>query len=235
MTESAEVQQVASEIITCRRIPFSAPQLVHVLVESKSLLATMTFDRLYAWVAKYVSDGCKLRLPRRIPFQVPSYSPALMSRVRTAALKHVNTLPFPTPVLRWFSTAMSILPTKTERIASVVRGYRNVAFNRNTKCVAKKLVPARTATVGDRPVLQLFTCGPQKARELLQAAMQPAKCTCNALMYLRLTWKCDVGAQLGLKELIWGKVVFFKGVNVKGCGFRGWVGVLECPQRNTNP
>ena len=24
------------------------------------------------------------------------------------------------------------------------------------------------------------------------------------LMYLRLTWKCEVGAQLGLKRLIWG-------------------------------
>ena len=23
-------------------------------------------------------------------------------------------------------------------------------------------------------------------------------------MYLRLTWKCEVGAQLGLKRLIWG-------------------------------
>ena len=24
------------------------------------------------------------------------------------------------------------------------------------------------------------------------------------VMYLRLTWKCEVGAQLGLKRLIWG-------------------------------
>ena len=23
-------------------------------------------------------------------------------------------------------------------------------------------------------------------------------------LYLRLTWKCEVGAQLGLKRLIWG-------------------------------
>ena len=104
-----------------------------------------------------------------------------MSRVRTAALKHVNTLPFPTPILRWFSTALSILPKKPERIASVVSRYRNVAFNRDTKSVAKKLVPARTATVGDRPVLHLITCGSQKSRELLKTAMQPAKCTCNAL------------------------------------------------------
>ena len=26
----------------------------------------------------------------------------------------------------------------------------------------------------------------------------------HATMYLRLTWKCEVGAQLGLKRLIWG-------------------------------
>ena len=54
-------------------------------------------------------------------------------------------------------------------------------------------------------------------------------------LYLRLTWKCEVGAQLGLKWLIWGYVVCFKGFDVKSCGFRGWVGVLECPQRDTNP
>ena len=64
MPETAEIQQVASEIITCRRIPFSAPQLGHILVESKLLLATKTFDRLYARVAKYLSDSCKLRLPK---------------------------------------------------------------------------------------------------------------------------------------------------------------------------
>ena len=94
MPETTELQQVASEIITCRRIPFSAPQLVHIFVESKPLLATKTFDRLYARIVKYLSDSCKLRLPRRIPFQVPGYSPALMSRVCTAALKYVTTLPF---------------------------------------------------------------------------------------------------------------------------------------------
>ena len=27
---------------------------------------------------------------------------------------------------------------------------------------------------------------------------------CTASMYLRLTWKCEFGAQLGLKRLIWG-------------------------------
>ena len=113
--------------------------------------------------------------------QVPGYSPALMSGVRTAALMHVNTLPFPSPVLRCFSAALSILPKKTERIASVVRGYRNVAFYRYRKSIAKKQVPARTATVSDGPVLPLFTCGSQKSRELLKAAMRPAKCTCNAL------------------------------------------------------
>ena len=26
----------------------------------------------------------------------------------------------------------------------------------------------------------------------------------NVHLYLRLTWKCEVGAQLGLKRLIWG-------------------------------
>ena len=40
MPETTDLQQVASAIITCRRIPFSAPQLVHILVESKPLLAT---------------------------------------------------------------------------------------------------------------------------------------------------------------------------------------------------
>ena len=54
-------------------------------------------------------------------------------------------------------------------------------------------------------------------------------------VYPRLTWKCEVGAQWGLKRLIWGEVVFFKGFNVKSCGFRGWGEVLECPQRDTNP
>ena len=54
-------------------------------------------------------------------------------------------------------------------------------------------------------------------------------------LYLQLTWKCEVGAQLGLKRLIWGEVVFFKGFNVKSCGFRGCVGVLECSHRDTNP
>ena len=157
MPETAEIQQVASEIITCRRIPFSTPQLVHLLVESEPLLATKTFDGLYARVARYLSDSCKLRLLRGIPFQVPGYSPALMSRVRTAALKDVNTLPFPTPLLRWFSTALSFLPKKTERIASVIRGYQNAALNRDVKGLPKKLVPARLATVGDRPVLHLFT------------------------------------------------------------------------------
>ena len=174
------VMHTAFEIITCSCIAFSAPQLVHILVESKPLLATKTFDRLYARVAKYLSDSCELRLPRRIPFQVRGCSPALMSRVRTAALKHVNTLPFPTPVLRWFSTALSILPKKTERIASLVRGYRNAAFNRDVKGLAKKLVPARRAIVADRPMLHLFTCGSQRSRELLKTAMPPAKCTCNA-------------------------------------------------------
>ena len=116
MPETAELQQVASERITCRRIPFSAPQLVHILVESKPLLATTTFDRLYARVAKYLSNSCKLRLPRGIPFQVPGCSPAPMSRVRTAALKHGKTLPFPTPVLRWFSAALSILPKKQREL-----------------------------------------------------------------------------------------------------------------------
>ena len=113
---------------------------MHILVESKWLLATKTFDRLYAPIAKYVSDSCKLRLPRRIPSKVSGYSPTLMSRARTAALKHVNTLPFPTPVLRWFSAALSILPKTTERISSVVREYRHVAFNQYTKSLAKKQV-----------------------------------------------------------------------------------------------
>ena len=58
---------------------------------------------------------------------------------------------------------------------------------------------------------------------------------CLAFMYLRLTWKCEVGAELALKRLISGYVVFFKGVNVESGGFRRWVGVLECPQRDTNP
>ena len=40
-------------------------------------------------------------------------------------------------------------------------------------------------------------------------------------LYLRLIWKCEVGAQLGLKRLIWGQVVFFKGFHVKSCGFWG--------------
>ena len=35
--------------------------------------------------------------------------------------------------------------------------------------------------MGGRPVLHLFTCGSQKSRKLLKAAMRPAKCTCNAL------------------------------------------------------
>ena len=143
--------------------------MVHILVESKPLLATKTFDRLYALIAKYLSDSCKLRLSRQIPFQVPGYLPALMSRVRTAALKHVNMLPFHTPVLCWFSAAPSILPKKTDRFASLVRGYRNVAFNREMKSIAKKQDPAQTATVGDRLVRHLFTCGSQKSRELLKA------------------------------------------------------------------
>ena len=181
MPQTAEIQQVASKIITCRHIPFSAPQLVHILVESKRLLATKTNDRLYAQVAKYLSDSCKLRLFRRIPFEISGYSPALMSRVRTAALKHVNTHPFSIPVLRCFSTALSILPKKTERIVSVLNGYQNAAFNRDVKTLAKKLVPAQTATVGDRPVLHLFTCCSQTSRELLRTTLQPAKCMCNAL------------------------------------------------------
>ena len=181
MPETAEIQHVASEIITCRRIPFSAPQLVHILVESKELLATKTFDRLYARVAKYVSDSCKLSLPRQIPFKIPGYSPVLMSRVRTAALKHLNKLAFLTPVLRCFSTALLLLPKKTGRIASVIKGYRDAAFNLDVKGLAKTQVPERLATVGDRPLLQLFTCDLQRPSELLKMAMQPGKCTCNAL------------------------------------------------------
>ena len=43
---------------------------------------------------------------------------------------------------------------------------------------------AQLATLGDRPVLHLFTCCSQGSRELLKTAMQPAKCTCHALRRL---------------------------------------------------
>ena len=46
--------------------------------------------------------------------------------------------------------------------------------------------------------------------------------------YLRLTWKCEVGAQLGLKRLIWGYVLFFKGFN-RGSFFFSTAQLTEHP------
>ena len=51
------MQQLASEVITAPRVKFSAPQLVHILVESRPILHCRTFE----WLFAKVSQHCRVR------------------------------------------------------------------------------------------------------------------------------------------------------------------------------
>ena len=42
-----------------------------------------------------------LRLPRRVPFQVPGYSPALLAKVRTSGVSHSKGVHSNPPLLSW--------------------------------------------------------------------------------------------------------------------------------------
>ena len=77
-------------------------------------------------------------LPCRIPFQVFSYSPAVLAKVRQMAPKHIHDLPFPDPIVRWFTTAFSIFPKRTPHVSEMMRAvYLNVAAQMSTKNTSK--------------------------------------------------------------------------------------------------
>ena len=179
-TRTKAMQQVASEVITAPRIKFSAPQLVHILVESRPILHSRTFERLFAKVSKTLHSTYHVKLPRRIPFQVPAYAPSLLAMARKLALRHMKSLDLPTPIQRWFATALTVLPKATPTVASQVQGWRATQSNRAAKGQGTRL-PGRMESIGTTEVIKTFELSSAEAQSRIRNALPPVKCNCNYL------------------------------------------------------
>ena len=174
------LQQLASEVITAPRVKFSAPQLVHILVESRPVLHSRTFERLFAKVSKILHGTYHVKFPKRIPFQVQAYSPALLARARTLALRHIRTLDLPTPIQRWFATALTVLPRATPTVAAKVQGWRATQANRAAKERGLRL-PGALQSVGQVQVLKTFTLPSADTQSRIKTNLPPVKCNCQYL------------------------------------------------------
>ena len=65
----------------------------------------------------------------------------------------------------------------------------------------------------EKPLVELAereSCEPPSQRTHSEPMLTPTSMA-STPMYLRLTWKCEVGGKLGLKQLIWAKWCFSKG------------------------
>ena len=114
--------QTASEFLTKSRHGFSATQLLHLLTESKLVISSRMFDRVFSKVQKILQKDYKLYLPRRIPLLLPTYSKPLLTHVRSSMIKRIESPSLPRPLQRWLILAVSVIPKSTPKVASMVTG-----------------------------------------------------------------------------------------------------------------
>ena len=96
--DSGSLSQLAHEIIDSKDPPFSAPQLLTILVESKRSLRSEVFQKLFVKISHTCAKKFGLKIKRRLLIRAPTYNKRMVSDLTMYAKKLIVGMDLPAPL-----------------------------------------------------------------------------------------------------------------------------------------